>query len=453
MTGADAVMGGQFRTFARLWGLAAVAHVVGNFGQPDLPSPVGLVNLAVGLLGLLVLIFPQKRLLLTLAALMVGSVMLEMPVTGNHWLVAGLVSAAILVTRGIERHSFPAARWILVVFYAFAAFAKLNRGFFDPTVSCAVFYANQNLESWGLPVVAPGSPAAVGAIWLTAATEVAIVLLLLVRRTRRVGVILGSAFHLLVSFDLDQHFYDFTAVLLPLFALFLPPAAFASPPALVERLPQLWRRLARLTAITLLCPLVVLASYRLSSVSFTILTTLPFLLWIPFGVFWLAWLVTLRVPAGSLYWKVGWAAGFIVLLALLNGFTPYLELKTAHGFNMYANLVTARGHSNHFLISRTLPLRDGYQAPVEVLDSDDPGLLVYRNEGYLIAFPQFQRYLADNPHVTVTFRRQGFEPETVSPETIRGLAGAGPWWWRYFPLRAIDTHDPPRCQAVFLPAL
>jgi hypothetical protein len=203
----------------------------------------------------------------------------------------------------------------------------------------------------------------------------------------------------------------------------------------------------------LLCPLVVLASYRLSGVSLTILTTLPFLLWIPFGLFWLAWLVTARVPAGSLFWKVGWAAGFIVLLALLNGLTPYLELKTAHGFNMYANLVTARGQSNHFLISRTLPLRDGYEAPVEVLDSDDPGLLVYRDKGYLIAFPQFQRYLAANPDVTVSYRRQGLGQEQVGPQTISGVASAGPWWWRYFPLRAIDTHDPPRCQAVFLPAL
>jgi hypothetical protein len=139
----------------------------------------------------------------------------------------------------------------------------------------------------------------------------------------------------------------------------------------------------------------------------------------------------------------------VVALAVANGVTPYTEVKTAFGFNMYANLVTAQGETNHLLISRTWPLRDGYEGPVEIVSSNDPGLLSYRELGYLIAYPQFQRYLAAMRGVEVTYRRNGHEVR-VEEATIMPR---GPWWWRFFPLRALDTQEPPRCQDVFLPAL
>ncbi|HEU4750876.1 MAG TPA: hypothetical protein VFT54_07435, partial [Acidimicrobiia bacterium] len=110
------------RIFSRLWGVALVAHVVGNWAQPDIPKPVGWANLAVGLVGALLALRPGRRLLLAASVLVVTSVILEMPVTGNHWLLAALVSAAILVTGGQPSTLFPAARMILLIFYAFAAF-------------------------------------------------------------------------------------------------------------------------------------------------------------------------------------------------------------------------------------------------------------------------------------------------------------------------------------------
>jgi hypothetical protein len=139
--------------------------------------------------------------------------------------------------------------------------------------------------------------------------------------------------------------------------------------------------------------------------------------------------------------------GAIVLLALLNGLTPYTEIKTAFGFNMYANLVTAQGQSNHYLVRRTFPLRRGYDRPVDIVISSDPGLELYRDMGYLIAYPQFQRYIAGR-NVVVAFRRGD------TPEFVTGIeVNSGPFWWRFLPLRAIDKQAPPRCQDTFLPAL
>ena len=62
----------------------------------------------------------------------------------------------------------------------------------------------------------------------------------------------------------------------------------------------------------------------------------------------------------------------VPLLVVANGLTPYLELKTGFGWNMYANLRTADGETNHYLVPRTLPLTDEQDELVVILDSDDP---------------------------------------------------------------------------------
>ena len=60
---------------------------------------------------------------------------------------------------------------------------------------------------------------------------------------------------------------------------------------------------------------------------------------------WVALLFNARAQPEKLPWRGGWVAIVVGLLAVLNGLTPYTEIKTAYGFNMYANLLTARGQS------------------------------------------------------------------------------------------------------------
>jgi hypothetical protein len=440
----------RFELFTRLWGVALLAHVIGNWAQPDIPSIVGFANLLVGLVGLLLTIRPRTDLLLVGAAFTCISLLAEMPFTGNHWFLAGLVSVALLLSRGGPDYLFPSARLILLVFYVFAAFAKLNPAFFDPAVSCSLFYANQALENAALPTIDPASFWSRIPIWGSAIVEICVPVLLLIRRSRYLGVTLASVFHLLISFDLGQHFYDFTAVMLPLFMLFLPAHSSAH---LLDQLRK-WRpsrALAR--ALTLvIAGLVLLSVAPPTAVSAALLNSIPFLLWIPFGLTWVYGLWVSRRPGQRLTWRPGIAA-IAVGLAGLNGLTPYTEVKTAYGFNMYANLVTARGESNHFLIRNTVPLRKGYEDPVEIISSSDPGLEQYRQLGYLIAYPQLRRYLASHPEVSLTFRQNGRTISLDRAADLPELVDPGPWWWRFFPLRAIDQRIPPRCQDVFLAAL
>ena len=270
--------GAQLSTlFTRWFGIAVVAHVVGNWGQPDFPDPVGVVNLLVGLIGLAMIARPTRLMLMAVASLTVLSVILEMPFTGNHWLVAGLAALGILLGRGRFETYAPALRTMFLVFYGFAAFSKLNSAFFDPSVSCAMFYANQSLEGFGVAPIASTSPIAGFLIWVTALVELSVVPLLAVERTRRLGVVVAATFHVLISFDLNQHFYDFTSVILALLLLFLPDDGKSQETRPRNKV----RRVTQILAAGGVGTLVVLAAFPVTSFGLEILGSLPFVGMVP----------------------------------------------------------------------------------------------------------------------------------------------------------------------------
>lgn len=442
------------RAFTRMWAVAVLAHLAGNWRYGDVwpdPTLIGFLLLAAGLVAAWLLIRPSRGAMLTLSALVPVTVLLEAPVLGNHWLLAGFVSLAYLLTWGSWDRFEAAARVILLVFYGFAAFAKLNSGFLDPATSCGVFYANQWLEGFGLSGISTDSALAWGAAWGSALVELAVPVLLLIRPVRAWGVLLALVFHGLISLDLGQHFYDFTAVLLPLFVLFLPDGYFERFEGVGRLLRPAIRRLLA-TAAVMAGVAVALANVRpLGPASAWWLLRGSFFWWIPYLV------VVVGAAAGALRpvalrWKVGPVTAVLVGLVVVNGLTPYLELKTAYGWNMYSNLVTFDGHSNHLIVPSTVPVRDGNRNPVTILASSDPGLEAYAEQGYLLPWPSFRAYLAAHPDVSVTFERDGTTFEVPrAGETEFGVPV--PWWWRWMPLRSIHEDEPARCQATFLPAL
>jgi hypothetical protein len=281
-------------------------------------------------------------------------------------------------------------------------------------------------------------------IWATVVIELSVVPLLVWKRTRWLGVLVGSLFHGVISLDFSQHFYDFTAVLFFLFAAFLKLDHEPSPDPFSGRV-------TKFLAAPISLLMVGLSVTTPSEASSQLLRVVPFILWIPFLLWWLYFVWRRREPA-AVQWKVPPVVAAVVAVAFVNGLTPYFEVKTGYSFNMYSNLVTAQGESNHFLLQSTLPLRDGYEGPVDIIESSDPGLELYRDRGYVIAFPQFQRYLAGRS-LSVTYSRNGSVTSVADKAEVDGLASLGPWWWRWMPLRSLDLQSPPRCQDVFLPAL
>jgi len=460
--------------FSVLWALAAVWHLLGNPQYASMPSQALLV-VGAGL----VLARPGR--VGPLAVLAVGGVVTmwsEAPLLGNHWLLAALVDLALLfaVSVGAVRRRWsdpvdladrflPVARWCLLGFYFFASFAKLNAAFFDRSVSCATFYFEESTHSIGLDGLQLNGAAGVqwAVIVVTAAVELSIPWLLLFRRTRALGVVVGLAFHSVLALDRTHQFFDFSSVLAALFILFLPTASgrwvgerVGSVRARLvlrdERAPTVVRVV--LVAIPVLAGLAVVLDR---------LTPHEALLW---G--WTSWqLFALGLLAATVLFlrqrppapaphalRLGHVAFVLVpLLVLLNGLTPYLELKTGFGWNMYANLRTVDGDSNHFIVRRTLPLTDAQADLVEILDSDDPGLQRYVDEHYSLTWQELRAYLSDHQGARVRYRRGSavvsLEHASDDPELVRPL----PMWQEKLQLfRAVDQESPERCLPSFGPA-
>ena len=206
-------------------GLAAALcfHILGNATLAGVGG-----SLLGGVAAASVLAFPKARWpLAALAFAAAGLYWHEAPIVGNHLLLLAAIALAVAVESALRpepARALAAARLGVLVFYGFAAFAKLNEGFFDPETSCAPFYLNESADSLGLPNLATTTGARWAAILLTVAIEASIPILLLVRRTRTFGVMLALGFHAVVALDRTHQFFDFSAVLSAVFVTFLPTA-------------------------------------------------------------------------------------------------------------------------------------------------------------------------------------------------------------------------------------
>lgn len=438
-----------FNWFSRLWAVAAIAHIVGNprigqaFGDPTL---LGWVTFATGVIAVALVVRPENRQLLRALCIgVLGTVWLEAPFVGNHWLLAGLVSLAILIglSSGDSWNWFATTgRGMHLAFYAFAAFAKLNSAFFDTSVSCGVHYTNQSLASWGLPELEAGSVLATLAVWAVAAIELSIPFMLVSRRWRNVGVLVGLSFHVLVSFDLSQHFYDFTAVLIPLFLLWVRPA-------ICESLGRPLTRNTELMTVGLLGFLVLTSVMPAGRITLAILTHGVFVAWIPAAIALVVFIAqSVEMPAEPDLRPATAGSWLLIAIVVLNGLAPYTELKTATSWNMYSNLHTVAGESNHFIVRATAPLTSAQNDPVTIRETTDPGLAAYVGSGYVLPERTFLDYLADHPQAEVTVEKGG---RTLDVTGADGSA-LNPFLDRFALLRAIDTERPVRCQTTWLPA-
>jgi hypothetical protein len=143
----------------------------------------------------------------------------------------------------------------------------------------------------------------------------------------------------------------------------------------------------------------------------------------------------------------------VPLLVVANGLTPYLEVKTAYGWNMYANLRTVDGETNHYLVPRTLPLTNVQSDIVTIVASDDPVLRGYGSADYALTFRELRIYLSKHPSVGLTYVRHderitvahaSDRPELVEPVPV--------WQDKLFLFRAVDLREHERCVPAFGPA-
>lgn len=441
-------MNDQIVIWGRLWAIATLLHVYAG--------PVALFAIRVGrweglsaalvvIAAVAVLVESSRSRVLFLSAAVVVDVYTDAPFLGNHWLLAALVSLAFLAAGG--GNSFlPVARSTLVVAYSWIAISKLNTSFLDPAVSCGTLFASDVTSRFGMttPELAASWLGPVS-VWGPLLTELSIPFLLTFRRTRHWGVVGALAFHWLVGLDIGRHFWDFSAVLVPLFLLFLPKGYWtklsegwdASVSGIRRQLLLVY--VLGVTVLLLLDPLG--TEYQI----------LVYLGWQIFGLVTLVsayrWVRTKPTESTTHVYRVSLALALIPLLAFLNGLSIYTGVKSAYSWNMYGNLQVVGTNSNHLFLPG-LPIDGSNAALIEIIESTDDGLSTYPEMGYLLPESQLDSYLATNEVASVTYldpsgtRITETNPDRPNPGVREK--------WRV--LRAVDTQDPVRCQDVWQPA-
>ncbi len=427
--------GSAERFVARLYGVAALAHLIGNPAVDFHPAVFGLQALQWMLApaAAWLVVKPGRAPLVATAALVLVNAVVEAPGLGNHWWLLGL-AAPVLMMGATGRSVGAVLRWILLLAYGFAAFAKLNRDFLEPEVSCAVFFADHALHSAHLP---PAPRALTGLLpFVVVAVESAVVVLLARPRTRTAGLRLGVAFHGILALDPSPHFYDFSSVLYFFFV------AFADPEVLAD-LERRWTARRRWVALGALAAMGLFLAYPQLPLP-RLLRWGPVSLFVPFAL----WLLR-HVRGGAVSLRPPRWSGVVLGLVCLNGVAPYLELKSGTAFTMYANLRVVRGRSNHLVVRRGWPLGDAHEALVRIEATEDPGLVHYVDSGWLVPERNVRHYLALVEGAEVTVRTEDGVLRRWGPADARRMPL---WRERLLLTRAVDSGERARCQARWLPA-
>jgi hypothetical protein len=446
--------------------LLAIAALVHQVAKLTLVSSIAAALVSSSSVLLLVRPFCAPALLLFAASQlwMLGGQ--DPPAVDNHWLLVGCVNVGLLCTVAsaarrdgvlpwrvdqLEAFAFPLVRGCLLAVYAFSAFHKLNSGFLDPRASCATELYQVLARRFPLP--AGGWVDAV-AIYGSLLSEIAIPAFLVSRRLRAVGILYGLLFHYVLGL---AGFFNFSFTMVALYAAFLPSGfgrAFA----------HLWASRARGRRPTSWAALL-LGAWLL--VFLAIAGTLArrgraldpprlvhaggYALWILYGAPIAAGVsVVAASSAGGVCREViritpqrPWHAVTFGLI-LLNGFSPYLGLKTEAAFSMYSNLRTEGPHWNHLLLPARLQLGPYQDDLVSIHASTEDVLRQSHERGEELVGVEFGRLvgrLCRHPGapVAVDYTRNGSRHLVTDACEAASRARPSPWAHRFLVFRPVTA--------------
>ncbi len=297
----------------------------------------------------------------------------QMPANPNHRWVLFLVALSFASRMHSIRTIDPLAssvraslRWLTIVVYLFAALAKLNTSYFDPTISCASVFSSETFGLYGMsPVQYQWLPMLIASFSTVA--EVLIPLMLIWPRGRRYGIVFGVLFHIFLALNFVRYFGNFSAAMFILLASWLPEESCAKICSDVRRY---------LSALLRVWTLSLAVVAVLSVTSLLPLSTFIIVRHVIFSMFagLLLFLVAKSVRGSACDAGVGKPSLVLIALAVLNALTPYAGIKTRSALTMYSNLRIEPGYSNHFLMpSSPDPL--GYLSDhAEILSTSHQGL-------------------------------------------------------------------------------
>jgi len=393
---------------------------------------------------------------LVVVAVQLVTVAAEMPKVVNHWMLMGVTCFGLLVAlapnaldllrrrpvRPLPSGLLESVQAQIIIVYAMATLAKLNAGFFDPAYSCGAEHYRR------LAASVPIFPQAPWAVWTailgTLVIEAALPLALFFRRTRVLALFGGWVFHLMLGFN---GYWDFSTVGVAYYSAFVPAALLSGgrrafdEHALLARTRDVALRVSAspwsfpVAALLLLVP-AGLATLSEATSRELVLGANAAGRWI-----WLtAWLalgaaLTLATrhatretgpaaPVAAGWWRHP-ALALGPALVLLNGFSPYLGLKTEHSYTMFSNIRTEGGEWNHYVMPRGLRVFGFQDEPIVLVRSSDPYLKRLARSGYRLVPFALRSYAEDRPGMSLVYetvegqRREGRVRQ--DPELSQGV--------------------------------
>lgn len=341
-------------------------------------------------------------------------------------------------------------RYILAIMYFYGIYHKINAGFLDPDVSCAVVLYRPLAHDLGLEDWALGHYAA---IYGTFVVEAVAMILLFSPRYKKIGILFGIPFHIAIGWTGYAYYKDFSTIVLSLYAMFLARETFDAGTAAAGRWFGSVNRAATFGRIVLFS---VFGAYLVSigalvdpawlnptHEGFTWFFTIYSL---AFYIFAIAFVPLKRdAPLFDLSFKPAWLA-IVPIAFFLNGASPYLGLKTDSAIAMYSNLYTEGNETNH-LIHGQLPFAFDYQNDIIVplsssSESFDASAGVGTGRG-MVRY-EFDKILSHYPSVDVDFLQNG-EQRSLGSDWVNTYEATPALLRRYFIFRPIEFDRPHIC--------
>ena len=420
---------------------------------------------------ILLILRPTSILRLTaLITLQLYEIPFQLPYVSNHWLFTTFVNLTILQaiayliirrrTLRIDKANLirlfaPVVRVEVIILYFFVVLHKLNWSFLASDVSCAaVLYKAQHLE--GL-ISNTGSISKYN-IYLTIGIETLIPVLLIFRKTRNIGLLVGLGFHCVIALNSFNGFYDFSGMIFAIYVLF---SSFSFTNTVAkfsrkwsERQIQLRKRLGQFELRNLI---ILLLIFFFSLVALAYLTThLRDYFQLVWALYSLVFIILFLLALKNQVWQtphVAFAlpsAIFLLFPVLLffNGISPYLGLKTESSFSMFSNLRTEGGITNHIFIPVSTQIFDFQKDLVEVVSSTDKPLKEAATKHQLMPFFKFRDHVATVKPEQVVYIRNGqqrtFNLATAPPNDE--LRRRSPFIMRkLLGFRTISKYEPQPC--------
>lgn len=315
----------------------------------------------------------------------------------------------------------PVGRYLLLMMYFYGTFHKLNTDWLNPEVSCGIVAINTILKPLGLN----GLVTDMTAIYGTLILEAAAIFFLCTPRLKYLGFLIGIPFHLMIALFPMSWFMGFSAMVLAFYSLFLPDSFGDRLSEFITRITPYRRTLVIIILVGLIGFSVVLiganiygpasGSQLVAGIGKNTYWVFVSGLFVSIGVTYLALVLKLTFGLHSpTTWRY-WVPRPMALLVLpviffVNGFAPYIGLKTQATFSMFSNLHTEGGKTNHIFFNKP-PYLFNYQSEiVHVLEA--PPEFVRRSQAQarrrpdgrftLVGF-DFWDYLHRYPSTFVTY--------------------------------------------------